>query len=87
MHPGLAAPFPPRPTLTHPWCTQVSDESLAALQSMGYDLREGTRGLRFSGGSDVAGAIDFIGQQRIAAEVVQGAGAHGGWGYRGWVVG
>ncbi|GLC68053.1 hypothetical protein PLESTF_000639800 [Pleodorina starrii] len=42
---------------------QVSDEALALLQGMGYDLKESRRGLRLSGG-DVTAAVDFIQEQR-----------------------
>ncbi|EFJ41254.1 hypothetical protein VOLCADRAFT_107771 [Volvox carteri f. nagariensis] len=44
---------------------QVSDEALALLQGMGYELQESRRGLRLSGG-DVTAAVDFILEQRKA---------------------
>ncbi|GFR40862.1 hypothetical protein Agub_g1512, partial [Astrephomene gubernaculifera] len=46
---------------------QVSDESLALLQSMGYGLRESRRALRLSGG-DVGAAVEFIAAQQRAEE-------------------
>lgn len=71
-HAGRAGPDEVRARHACAVCPlQVPDEALAVLAGMGYKARESLRGLRFAGG-DVASALDFIEQQRLADKVREG---------------